>query len=200
MVRLSGTQKRAQTLAKVHQAAIAEIAANGIPGLSIDRLTEAAGFSRGVFYGNYRSKEEMLLELMRESAEQQLANWKRFIDEFTDLDSFLTSIGNQFDDYTRSQSTGLFWVELSLHARRSAKFAVQYEHYIAGITAKLEEMLRLVFDKLGLEPSADPALMAHFIRNLVHGTVLDSGNFKASDYLKVAFRNFVAVSDMKQAR
>ena len=45
----------------------------GIEPTSIDRITEHAGYSRGAFYSNFDSKDELGLDVLRRKGEQYLS-------------------------------------------------------------------------------------------------------------------------------
>jgi AcrR family transcriptional regulator len=54
---------RAETRARLLEAAAEVIAARGLDGASIDEITERAGYTRGAFYSNFTGKPELLVEL-----------------------------------------------------------------------------------------------------------------------------------------
>lgn len=54
------------TRTKLLNAAEEEFSNMGFSGASVDRLTESAGFSRGAFYANYASKEDLFLALVED--------------------------------------------------------------------------------------------------------------------------------------
>ena len=188
---MTGAERKLQTLDRVHRAALAEIATNGIAGASIDRLTEAAGYSRGAFYGNYKSKEELILQLMRQNAESELDNWRLLLANFVDVDSFLRDIGLQFERYLNESVHGLFWVELSLHARRNPDFAVIYDAYIEQILANLDAVLLLIHKTLNRPPPANVRLISTMIRNLAQGSILSARDGSPAAMLTLAVRRLL---------
>lgn len=56
-------EQRAETRARLLEAAAEVIAARGLEGASIDEITERAGYTRGAFYSNFSGKPELLIEL-----------------------------------------------------------------------------------------------------------------------------------------
>jgi AcrR family transcriptional regulator len=56
-------EQRAETRARLLDAAGEVIAARGLDGASIDEITERAGYTRGAFYSNFPGKPELLVEL-----------------------------------------------------------------------------------------------------------------------------------------
>ena len=57
---------QAQTRAAILDAAARVFSQRGFVGASIERITEAAGYSRGAFYSNFESKEQLFAELLQE--------------------------------------------------------------------------------------------------------------------------------------
>jgi AcrR family transcriptional regulator len=62
--RLSRIESQERTKEKLLAAAEEEFSVFGFRGAAMDRITEKAGFSRGAFYANYKSKEDFFLSLV----------------------------------------------------------------------------------------------------------------------------------------
>ncbi|MGW0770487.1 TetR/AcrR family transcriptional regulator [Streptomyces sp. NPDC002676] len=63
------TRRRVRTRARLLDAAFAVFAAKGFGRVSIEEICEAAGFSRGAFYSNFATLDELFFALYRERAE-----------------------------------------------------------------------------------------------------------------------------------
>jgi AcrR family transcriptional regulator len=63
------TRRRVRTRANLLDAAFAVFAAKGFGRVSIEEVCEAAGYSRGAFYSNFGSLDELFFALYRERAE-----------------------------------------------------------------------------------------------------------------------------------
>jgi|GEM_PF-2716241 len=197
---MTGAERKLQTLDRVHKAALAEIAANGISGASIDRLTEAAGYSRGAFYGNYKSKEELILRLMHDNAKSELDNWRLLLANFVDVDTFVADIGAQFERYLTESVYGIFWIELSLHARRNPEFAALYDAYVEQILANLDAVLTLVHQKLERPSPANIRMVSILIRNLAQGSVLAANGATSAGALTLAIQSVLGLSSEPASR
>jgi AcrR family transcriptional regulator len=62
------TRRRARTRAKLLDAAFAVFAAKGFGRVSIEEVCEAAGYSRGAFYSNFSTLDELFFALYRQRA------------------------------------------------------------------------------------------------------------------------------------
>ncbi|MCX4743413.1 TetR/AcrR family transcriptional regulator [Streptomyces antibioticus] len=63
------TRRRVRTRANLLDAAFAVFAAKGFGRVSIEEVCEAAGYSRGAFYSNFASLDELFFALYRERAD-----------------------------------------------------------------------------------------------------------------------------------
>ncbi|KAB1148040.1 helix-turn-helix transcriptional regulator [Streptomyces luteolifulvus] len=71
------TRRRVRTRANLLDAAFAVFAAKGFGRVSIEEVCEAAGYSRGAFYSNFASLDELFFALYRQRADliaQQVAD------------------------------------------------------------------------------------------------------------------------------
>jgi AcrR family transcriptional regulator len=63
---------RERTRARLLEAAAEVFAEIGLDAASVEAICERAGFTRGAFYSNFGSKEELMLELTTQFAEQKI--------------------------------------------------------------------------------------------------------------------------------
>ncbi|MFF4394784.1 TetR/AcrR family transcriptional regulator [Streptomyces sp. NPDC001480] len=63
------TRRRVRTRARLLDAAFGVFAAKGFGRVSIEEVCEAAGFSRGAFYSNFATLDELFFALYRERAD-----------------------------------------------------------------------------------------------------------------------------------
>lgn len=68
------TRRRRETKERLFAAALEVFAETGIAAASIEQISEAAGFTRGAFYSNFSSKEDLILALLKQ--EQESAIWQ----------------------------------------------------------------------------------------------------------------------------
>ena len=67
------TRRRENTRIRLMDAAAEMFAEVGIDAASVEAVCERAGFTRGAFYSNFASKEELFLALCARSAETTIA-------------------------------------------------------------------------------------------------------------------------------
>ncbi|MET7308993.1 TetR/AcrR family transcriptional regulator [Streptomyces sp. NPDC005571] len=67
------TKRRPRTRAALLQAALEAFAAQGFHATSIEQICERAGYTRGAFYSNFSSKEELLFALFDAHSERVIS-------------------------------------------------------------------------------------------------------------------------------
>jgi AcrR family transcriptional regulator len=125
--RRTRAEQQAETRRRLLDAAGVVFRERGLHGASIEAITEQAGFTRGAFYSNFASKEELFIELMHDRV---YSSFQRLFER--PPDQSLTSVGRLRDNarkvaarYEGSEGRWLFelWLELLAHAARDADFA-----------------------------------------------------------------------------
>jgi len=72
MSRVRTRPTRDDTCEKLFEAAARVFEEQGIGGASIEAIAAAAGFSRGAFYSNFKSKEELIIAMLEDHVEQSI--------------------------------------------------------------------------------------------------------------------------------
>ncbi|GLY31266.1 TetR/AcrR family transcriptional regulator [Kineosporia sp. NBRC 101731] len=75
------TPRRAATRQRLLAAASAVIAERGVNGASVESICEEAGFTRGAFYSNFATKEDLLNELMAQKHETLLGGVRTILEQ-----------------------------------------------------------------------------------------------------------------------
>src|ERR1700743_3653425 len=114
MPRLSRQESQDVTRNRLKAAARSEIARRGLGAASIDRIVDAAGFSSGAFYSNYRSKRDLLLELLISNQVEEVRIWQELIEQAIDLDTMFARMREEFDLFANRSDWGLLAIELQL--------------------------------------------------------------------------------------
>lgn len=73
-------EQRTRTRAELLDAAATIFARSGYHGASLDEIAEAAGFTKGAIYSNFRSKEELFLALLDRHHADALASFDEILE------------------------------------------------------------------------------------------------------------------------
>lgn len=176
MARLNRQESQLLTRRLLRSAARSEFAARGVGAASIDRITEAAGFSRGAFYANYKSKRELLLELLAEDHEQEITVWKTLVEEAPDIDAVLPELERRFNDYAKRRDSWMLSAELQLEAERDPEFGAVYLDSNRTLLSKLTGLIESLQDKAGRAGRVDAEIIAAALRSLSIGLMFESSH------------------------
>ncbi|MBB3258682.1 AcrR family transcriptional regulator [Paraburkholderia bannensis] len=120
--RLSHARRKEQTRERLYGAARTMFLGKGFAATSVEDIVEAAGYTRGAFYSNFRSKQELLTELLRRDAEAAQADLRAIFEEAgTPGQATARVIANVVRSWPERECFAL-WVEAYLLARHDTAF------------------------------------------------------------------------------
>lgn len=165
MARLTREEQRDLTVRKLRGAALQEVAQAGFAAATIDRISETAGYSRGAFYSNFNSKEELVLELLEQDNSAEMDAWVDMITAAADMEALYRQMAERFAAYLSRTNWSLFLLELQLYAKRNATFNERYKEHMKKTDAQVQKLLQALFVRAGCMPPASLDLLAISLRN-----------------------------------
>jgi AcrR family transcriptional regulator len=150
MERLSRVESRTLTRQRLLTSARSEFAREGYAGAAVETIAEKAGFSKGAFYSQFPSKEDLFLELMSTFLTKQVEAFSSMLDasEGT-LESYLELKSQRMDEASLDHDWATLTVELELHAQRSPAFAERYNGFFDDYVKAVSRIVKLLFAKSG---------------------------------------------------
>lgn len=100
------TRSRENTRARLLEAALEVFAEKGIRRVTVDELVAAAGFTRGAFYSNFSSIEEVFFAVFEDQAERMLSAVRAAIDSIPEGEFSLDSLGTVFESVHTDRRCG----------------------------------------------------------------------------------------------
>ena len=122
MSRVRTRPTRDDTRDKLFEAAARVFEEQGISGASIETIAAAAGFTRGAFYSNFASKDELIVAMLEEHVEQTIRRNLDLLAEHQELQDYLAAFRNM--DRARQDPLGrspLLHMEMILFVARAEK-------------------------------------------------------------------------------
>ncbi|MDE2380136.1 TetR/AcrR family transcriptional regulator, partial [Bradyrhizobium sp.] len=92
MSRVRTRPTRDDTRDKLFDAAAQVFEEQGIGGASIEAIAAAAGFTRGAFYSNFKSKDELIIAMLEDHVDQSIRRNRELLARHTDLDDFIAAL------------------------------------------------------------------------------------------------------------
>ena len=148
-------RSRPNTRARLLEAATEVFADHGFQAVSINDLCAAAGFTRGAFYSNFDTKEELFLALWDERADQIIATIALLRDAIEQASVPLeTALDLLADHELYDRRWFVLNTEFLLHAMRDDDAAALLSHHRERLRAELEALIGALMDGEGLAPPA----------------------------------------------
>ncbi|MFB9264947.1 TetR/AcrR family transcriptional regulator [Bradyrhizobium erythrophlei] len=122
MSRVRTRPTRDDTCEKLFEAAAQVFENEGIGGASIEAIAAAAGFSRGAFYSNFKSKDELIIAMLEDHVEQSIRRNLDLLAKHNNLDDYLEALRTM--DRSRQDPLGrspLLHMEMILFVARAEK-------------------------------------------------------------------------------
>lgn len=147
--------RRQETRTRIVHAGLAVIAEHGV-AFTVEQVCEVAGFTRGAFYSNFESKDELCAAILREHADAALEAARGAIDD--PAGDAARPIGQAVEDAVESffalQHSDERWptvaAELRLHAVRSPEFRAVYRVMRDEIRARITHLFTATLVARGL--------------------------------------------------
>jgi AcrR family transcriptional regulator len=160
--RLTRAEQQARTRAALLDAAERMFAERGFQGASVEVITESAGFSRGAFYSNFTSKEQLFAELLQDRVFAHYRNMAKRSAE-SDVRPSLRQLGEHLAAIqANSDGRWLFrlWLELLAHAGRDDDFRALAAGFWSGTRKLSAAAIEKRFEDAGRPPGMPPSDLA----------------------------------------
>lgn len=165
--RLTREESRALTREKLLASAYEVMAREGYEGASIDRIAEEAGFSKGAFYSNFDSKEEIFLELLETHSVADVGEIAELLKNVRDPRKMIEVISNWAESRAKDPSWGMLALDLFRRAKKDLTFGKRHAHLFERQWTGLGEILIGMFPK-GAAP-ADAETLGGIVFELTYG-------------------------------
>lgn len=201
---MTRAEKQASTRTALLDAAAEAFTRVGYDAATVEGITEAAGFSRGAFYSNFDSKDELFLTLIESRIESSLQDIAAAFQHGATAGERIRSGGDFLDSLVaKDRQWCLLYMEFWSRAVRNPKlrrrFAQQYEAWRAGIAEIIASQSR----DLGIELDAPPRELGSALIALFEGHVLqrliEPKSFDKGFFTQVLLRFFARLAPDKVA-
>ncbi len=158
--------RRERTRERLLDAAYGLFAEHGINGTSIEAVCEAAGFTRGAFYSNFASKEELFLALSEREIRVRMRSLEHAVEHLPEHPvqdgviapaTIATIVAAVMDDPRDERRWCLMNAELELLALRDPQVAARFAEQEESFRAELADILTRVLTEVGMRFAIDPA-------------------------------------------
>ncbi|EJN06824.1 TetR/AcrR family transcriptional regulator [Phyllobacterium sp. YR531] len=170
MARLTREQSQALTREKLMASAYEVVARDGYDGATVERIAEEAGFSKGAFYSNFSSKEEIVMQLLEGNAGGDVVELGKLLSKHDDPYDVIDTLAEWSSDRASEQRWGILAMELLRRARRDGSLTKRHLDVFAEQWRGLGNIL---IEKLfpDCKKSVDPFLLGGTVFELTYGGI-----------------------------
>lgn len=149
------SRRRQQTLDRLVAAATDVVAERGVEASSVEEICERAGFTRGAFYSNFASKEELCLAIVRQHSAALLESTRQALTAIppatVDEDSLDQIVAKVLALVEAGVGTEHNWVvvrdELRLYAYRNRSFWPALQSATHEVAELFRDTIQEAFDR-----------------------------------------------------
>lgn len=172
--RLNRKEQQARTRATLIESAMRVFAEKGLHRASIDDIAGGAGFTKGAFYANFKSKEELFLVMLDVHFAERLEAIEQVLQTDADLESQAEQVGIEFVSALRGKEDWCkLFLEFSSHATRHEEFRVELVARTDALRASVAAALSRRAAEAGIVPTVDPDVVARMTFAMAHGVAIE---------------------------
>jgi AcrR family transcriptional regulator len=170
MSRVRTRPTRDDTRDKLFEAAAQVFEEQGIGGASIEAIAAAAGFTRGAFYSNFKSKDELIIAMLEDHVEQSIRRNLDLLATHKTLPEFLNALRtmdrSRQDPLARSP---LLHMEMILFVARAEKRRPELAKRLRARRQLIADIVETTAKNSGKSGARNPAWMAAIVLALEDG-------------------------------
>lgn len=149
--------RRQATRERLMVAAVELFGERGVLGSSVEEICERAGFTRGAFYSNFESKDELCLDVLRRKGEQYLSAMQSAIEVIPDVPGpadgterlIRDAVAVFLEAQPKKVAELVTMMELRLHALRTPGLRQGWLAVHEGISESVSGLLDIALGRVG---------------------------------------------------
>jgi AcrR family transcriptional regulator len=170
--RLSREDSREQTTQRLLDAAQKLIARKGFDAASVENIAAAAGYSRGAFYSNFESKDDLFIELLRRDHQKAMDQFNELRTAGLPVEEVQIRARDLYAHMFRDNESFMNWTEARMMAARDTRFRVKLDALMAEKRAQIAGFIEYFYDLVSVTPPMAPEKMAMGFMSLAEGVRL----------------------------
>ena len=197
MSRVRTRPTREVTCDKLFEAAARVFEEQGIGGASIEAIAAAAGFTRGAFYSNFKSKDELIIAMLEDHVEQSIRRNLDLLARHKNLADFIDALKTM--DRTRQDPLGrspLLHMEMILYVARAEQRRPELAKRLRARRKLIADIVETTLKNSGKNGALNPAWTGSIVLALEDGfrlhRLIDPETTPADSFLR-------AITDLQRA-
>ncbi|MFV9064808.1 TetR/AcrR family transcriptional regulator [Serratia fonticola] len=170
--RLNREESQQVTREKLLTTATELIVSHGVHANSINTIAEEAGFSKGAFFSNFSSKNELLLDVMQRFKHREINGLKQVLNNGLSDAQLSQALAAYIAGLKNNRDCAIMDVELQLLALRDREFADSYLALHHQNSVIFGEFIAFIFHHAGKAPPQAPEQLATMFTAMIEGLIL----------------------------
>lgn len=171
---LTRKQSQARTRSRLMHSATRVFARRGLQQASIDEVAADAGFTKGAFYANFQSKEDLFLAMLDERFALRLEEIEERSNNESEVEEQARAVGEDFGRYLAGDPDWqrLFF-EFVAHAIREESFRAELVARYRGLREGIARIFKRRGEELGMDLPLAPEEVAMMTFAMANGLALE---------------------------
>lgn len=167
--RLTREESRDLTRLRLLEAAAVIIARKGLNGASVEDIAAHAGYTRGAFHSNFRSKADLFIELLKRDHQDIQQQLQQILSAGLSVEDIQRQLQQFYSQVYRGNISYVLWAEARLQALRDARFRAR----LSALLLEKRDMIAYFIDqfsqRVGKPPRAPAGDLAFATMALIDG-------------------------------
>jgi AcrR family transcriptional regulator len=169
--RLTREESREQTRQALLDAGAVVIAKRGFAATTVEDIAEHAGYTRGAFYSNFKSKLEVFIELLKTDHVGIQKDLEQLLDADIPIENLQKSLTSLYSQCYHDQNSFLLWMEARQHAMRDAKFRQRLNELTLEKRDVIAYFIQAFCKRMDINPPMSPNVLALAMMALIDGSL-----------------------------
>src|SRR6478672_8575429 len=163
MSRVRTRPTRDDTREKLFEAAALVFEEQGIGGASIEAIAAAAGFSRGAFYSNFKSKDELIIAMLEDHVDRSIRRNRDLLAQHSNIEDFLEALKNMDRSQDPLGRAPLLHMEMILYVARAEKRRPELAKRLRALRKLVADIVEATLKSNGRNDTLNPPWMASIV-------------------------------------
>ena len=172
--RRSRTETREETRRRLLDAAAEEFTEHGFAGASLEAISARAGYTRGAFHWHFKSKEELLVAVLRERLSTRIGATAEVVQRSSSAAAFNLAQRDQAAKvpFRKRRGWTLLMLEFWLHVARNPALLKEGRRLKSELRESVESQTEQLLNSIGVTPPLPVDLIASALLALEDGFAL----------------------------
>ena len=170
---LSRREKQQRTRTSLLAAAAQLFCKRGLEGASIDEVAQAAGYTKGAFYANFKSKEELFLVMLDERFARELERLDRALAGTQEPHEEARAAAADFIHFASDDDWPRLYFQFVAHAARNEDFRQELATRHQAMRQRMTEVFKRWKEGLGVAPALPVEQVTAMMFFMADGFLLD---------------------------